>query len=75
MALNKKGAENKTEKQHSTVKTISLSDAAPPSDFLFSRQLLRLYCISDIHQVLELVLNKVISYMNCTIQHSLKMSP
>ena len=44
MALNKKRAENKTGKQHSTVKTISLSDAAPPCDFLVSRQLLRLYC-------------------------------
>ena len=44
MALKKKRAENKTEKQHSTVKTTSLIDAAPLSDFLISRQLLRLYC-------------------------------
>ena len=45
MALNKKRAENKTGQQHSTVKTTSLSDAAPPCDFLISRQLLRLYCM------------------------------
>ena len=47
MALNKKRAENKTRNQNSTVKTTSLSDAAPLSDFLISRQLLRLwlYCI------------------------------
>ena len=49
MALNKKRAENKTGKQHSTVKTTSVSDAAQPSDFLISRQLLRLYCTTLIY--------------------------
>ena len=48
MALKKKRAENKTRKQHSTVKTISLSDPAPLSDILISRQLLRLYCTHNI---------------------------
>ena len=48
MALKKNRAENKTRKQQSTVKTTSLSDPAPLSDFLITRQLLRLYCTDKI---------------------------
>ena len=54
MALNKKRAENKTGKQHSIVKTTSLSDAAPLSDFLISRQLLRLYCMQWVSVLLTI---------------------